>query len=926
MAKSNYGDSWETRRQSARRNSKRKKTGRSDGGKGGGAPAWVKALLVVGVFAFIALFVVAIATVIVYRSYADDLVAPDELAINEPSYGARILDRNGILLYEYVDDRAGLRRPIKIESVSEAFLAATIATEDDNFFTNPGVNLRGLARAAWENSPFSGTDVFTGSGGSSITQQLVKNVYIEEEERQKRSISRKIKETVFAIELTQRYEKDLILEWYVNQISYGGVYNGVEAAAQGYFGKSAAELSLAEAAMLAGIPQSPAAYDPVNEPEAAMVRRNEILDLMERNGRIQIGENKFFDVSAIDVAAARAEPIEIEVKRFPIEAPHFVLEYIQPQLEALFGFDALLSDGLVVVTTLDLEFQLEATKIMESWISEFEETSNSRNGALMIMDPSTGEIMTMIGSRDYFRDDIEGKNNNVTACNSPGSSFKPFAYLTTFVELGWGPGTVILDTPVEYQEIDGTVFEPSNPLHDFSGPVTIRYALGNSLNIPANKAAVEVGPSVIVEQARDMGFLDTFRVQAEGGCSVGAGYGPAIATGGVGVTLEEMVFGYTVFANAGVLRGQEVAAGEARRTNERSVDPISILSVVDAQGSVLLDIETTRKEELVVPAAHAYLVTDILSDSQAQCVTFGCGGISIPGMRAGVKTGTSEPFDPLGPDAGKIGETWAFAYTPDFVVGMWAGNADNSPVVNIFSTSISFRTVRDVLLAAYDGGGATAFTRPAGLVEETICIPSGLKPTPLCGRTSKDLFVADSVPEEEDTWWQQVRIDVRNDLLAPLTTPSQFVREEVMLVLPEELLETEEDVETALEWAEALELPLAPTETSTLGGGSADLTVSIFSPLTGARLSGVVPISGRASVPRFDFYRVEFGEGTAPSEWTEIIVREDEVQAGTLAIWNVTTLPPGIYTLRLVVEDDRQRSTSFSVVVLVNQILVPSLP
>ena len=918
MAKQSKNDPWETRRQYARRNAKLKKGSRGNGGKGGGAPTWLKAVLVIGAFGFVALFVVAIATVVVYRNYADDLVAPDELAINEPSQGARILDRNGILLYEYVDDRAGLRRLVGLEDVSDAFLAATIATEDDNFFTNPGVNVRGLARAAWENSPFSGTEIFSGSGGSSITQQLVKNVYIEEEERQKRSISRKIKETVFAIELTQRYDKDRILEWYVNQISYGGVYNGVEAAAQGYFGKSAAELTLAEAALLAGIPQSPATYNPINNPDAAKARRDEILDLMERNGTIQIGEGEFYEVTAEDLAAARAEPIEIVIRRFPIEAPHFVLEYIQPQLEALFGFEALLSDGLVVVTTLDLEFQLEATAIIESWISEFEETSNSRNGAMMIIDPTTGEILTMIGSRDYFREDIEGKNNNVTACNSPGSSFKPFAYLTTFLELGWGPGTVILDTPFEYEEIDGTIFEPSNPSHDFSGPVTIRNALGSSLNIPANKAALAVGPSAIVEQARALGFLDTFRVTAEGGCSVGAGYGPAIATGGVGVTLEEMVFGFSVFANEGVLRGQQVPAGQARRPNERSIDPISILSVVDAQGVVLLDVETLRAEELVVPAAHTYLITDILSDAQAQCQTFGCGGITIPGMKAGVKTGTSEPFDPEGPNAGKIGETWAFGYTPDIVVGMWAGNADNSPIVNIFSTTISFRTMKDVLLAAYDGGPATAFDRPAGLVEGTVCVPSGMKPTPLCGRTSEDLFVADSLPEEEDTWWQRVRIDARNGLLARPATPSQFVRQEIMLVLPDELLETEEDRKTAEEWAEALELPLAPTETSNLSA-SVDLAAMIFSPSTGARLSGVVPISGRASSSGFERYRVEFGRGTSPNSWTRLIDREDEVESGTLAIWNVTNLPSGFYTLRLVVEDSRRGDISFSVIVLVNE-------
>src|SRR6185503_8285376 len=182
-------------------------------------------------------------------------------------------------------------------------------------------------------------------------------------------------------------------------------------------------------------------------------------------------------------------------------------------------------------------------------------------------------------SRDYFNEDLEGKNNNATACNSPGSSFKPFAYLTSFVELGWGPGTLILDTPYQFTESDGTVFVPENPLHNFSGPVTVRHALGNSLNIPAVKTAAAVGPDRIVAMARKVGFMKTFRT-GENGCS-GGGYGPAIATGGVGVTLEEMMFGYTVLANGGVMNGQEPFV--PHRANERTIDPVSVLKVTDAQ-------------------------------------------------------------------------------------------------------------------------------------------------------------------------------------------------------------------------------------------------------------------------------------------------------------------------------------------------------
>jgi membrane peptidoglycan carboxypeptidase len=1024
MANSNGNDNnYDARRRRARHNQRRRNGPRVQAENSGNRMSgWLKLLAALGILGFTGFFAIAITAIIVYRGYADDLVAPDELAINKPSYGARVLDRNGKLLYEYVDDQAGLRRPIKIEDVAPAFLAATIATEDDSFFSNPGVNIKGLARAAWENlSPFADTPgALQGSGGSSITQQLVKNVYIGQEEvaeseregpkiqaviddfqaklhaqlsdlkilsleeddqgltlelqrlaaipasakaaslslqllearnakqaelrtlldrvsekRQSRSISRKIKETAYALQLTERYEKERILEWYINQISYGGVYNGIEAAAQGYFSKSAKDLTLAEAAMLAGIPQSPAAYDPVNNPEAATARRNQILDILLDKGDIRIGKDRHYIVNQEEAVAARDIPIEIAVKRFPIEAPHFVLQYVQPQLVEMLGRDALYRDGLVVTTTLDIDLQHRTGEIMEKWIREFENISASRNGSMMIMDPKTGEVLTMIGSRDYFREDIEGKNNNATACNSPGSSFKPFAYLTAFQDLGWGPGTMILDSPITYKDGRGNEFTPANPSKNFSGPVTIRHALGNSLNIPANKTAAAVGADKIVNLARKLGFMNTFRLQEDGGCSQGAGYGPAIATGGVDVTLEEMMFGYSVLANGGLMKGQATLKPEFRRATERKIDPIAVLKVTDAQGRTRFDVEERRKSERVVKEEYTYLISNVLSDSSSQCATFGCGGISVPGRSAGVKTGTSEPYDPKGPNAGKIGETWAFGYTPDVVVGIWAGNSKNQPIVNIFSTSISFRAMRDTIQQAYyDGRTSPAFTRPAGLVDETLCVPSGLKPTPFCGKTTKDLFVKDSLPTKEDDWWQRVRVDIRNNLIAGPTTPLQFVQEQVMLVLPPELLKTEDDKKRAQEWADALKLPLAPTDASPLGGGGGlpgtpggnanDPPALIFSPSAGQRVEGVVIVNGRAFSPNFESYTLEVGSGASPTSWQMVNQQRIPSQGGPLGAFNTVNLTPGVYTIRLTV-NDRQRGAITSTVT-VNVGDVPATP
>jgi membrane peptidoglycan carboxypeptidase len=672
------------------------------------------------------LLAAVIATDQVYRSYVNDAAPPQDLAVNQLMRGARIYDRNGMLLYEFLDEREGQRLPVALENVAPTFLAATIATEDESFFSNPGLNLRGLMRAGWENfRPLLGShrsEALAGSGGSSITQQLVKNVYIPETERAERKLERKLKEAVLALDLTKHNSKTQILEWYVNQISYGGVYSGVEAASQGYFGKPASELTLAEAALLAGIPQSPARYDPISRPEAALVRRNEILDLVELRGTVQIGEDAFFTPSPEELQAARETPLRVQTRVYPIEAPHFVLNHVAPQLEALFGRSALYRDGLVVRTTLDLGLQRSVAEILDRWIREFEGVSNSHNGAVLVIDAPTGELLSVIGSRDYFREDISGNVDNLTALNSPGSSFKPFVYLSSFLKLGWGPLTVIEDSPVVFRESNGQTFQPLNPIRNsYQGRITIAKALGNSLNVPAFKTALALGPPAIVDVAKQAGFT-TLHGQ----------YGPAISIGGVDLTALDLAYGYSVLANNGRMVGQVTVV--PHDAGERAVDPIAVLRVEDGSGRVLFDVEQYRQQRQVIPADKAYQVTSILSDPSNQCITFGCGGISIPGRVAAVKTGTSEPFDPRGPHAGKIGETWAFGYTPDYVVGVWAGNSDNTPVVNILSTSISFRVMRDSLQAAYGGRPSGAFARPPDPAPESFVRAAVAKVTPARGK------------------------------------------------------------------------------------------------------------------------------------------------------------------------------------------------
>jgi len=809
----------------------------------------------------------AITGFIVYRVYASGM-RPIEEVLSQNAGGAKIYDKNGHLLYEYVDDLQGLRQPVALSEVSPYLVEATIATEDATFYSNPGVNLKGLLRAGYENFFPGNLQFLQGTGGSSITQQLVKNIYIPEDERQKRSIKRKLKETVYAIELTNRYSKDQILEWYLNQIPYGGIYNGVEAAAQGYFGKKASELTLGEAALLAGIPACPSCYDPLQNPERAVARRNQVLLLMESKGLID----------KIEGWVAAQETVNLTAHRFLIDAPHFVLSYIGPELEKMFGRQAVYREGLRVTTSLDLDLQKQAEDILENWISEFE-YSGGHDGALVAIDPTTGEIIAYVGSRDYFNDDILGQNDMAQAFNSPGSAMKPFTYITSFMKLGWGPGTLVLDTPTCFQDGDKE-FCPRNPSGDYHGAISIRNALGNSLNIPAFKTIQAAGVSDVVSTAKKMGIT-----------GLEGSYGPSFTIGGVDVRLVDMVFGYSVFANGGIMRG--VPTVESLPEGNRELDPISILKVEDANGNVIWEAANERRDIDLVPPQYTYLINNILSDPQAQCITFGCGGLSIPGQSAAIKTGTSEPYE----NSRAIGDTWALVYTPNLVVGVWAGNADNSPMYNISSTSISWRAARDFMVAALEGKEALQFEQPEGIEKAKVCVPSGLLPTEYCGKTIEDLFVKDALPTEKDNWWQPFKIDIRTGLLATEMTPPAFVQQRVFLVLPKDM--SDFDRKQAMEWASALGLSLAPTERS----NPADMPAVITSPAWNASIAGNVAVVGRAASANFEWYRLEYGAGASPSEWIVITQGNAPVTDAALGSWDTTGLTPGQYTLRLVVKD-----------------------
>ncbi len=864
-----------------------------------------------------------------YNAYARGVVPPEQLLAQLPRGGARIYDRNGILLYEFVDEFGGLRRPIALSAISPWMPKATISTEDATFYENNGLNTRGLARAAVVNLTPFGSALFEESGGSSITQQLAKNVYIPTGERAVRSVDRKLKETVIALELTKRYSKEQLLEWYLNSIPYGGVYVGIEAAAQGYFGKQAKDLTLSESALLAGIPQSPARYEPITNPDSAKARQREVLILMVRHGAITEAE----------AAAAEAEPIRLSASRFDILAPHFVLGPVAREITTRFGERALYQGGLEVTTTLDTKLQLIGEQSIEKWVKEHEATSGGHDGAMIAMDPKTGQVLTYVGSRDYFREDIQGRNNNVEALNSPGSTLKPFTFITAFSQ-GWSTGTAIVDSPAKI--IDPSTNEPFSPRNPggaaYYGPVTVAAALGNSLNIPAFKAMIEVGVQPVVNTLKQAG-LTTLNDPR--------GYGPALTLGGADIRLDDLTFAYSSLAGGGLLRGQQPLTPHA--PGDRSVDPVVLLRVKDSGGQTVYEFKQPVERRAML-ASLAYMATSVMSDPQNTCIIFTCGQLDLPDRRpAARKTGTSEPYE----NSTNIGDTWTFGYTPDLVAGIWVGNADNSPMKNIFSTTIAWPIWRDYMAASLKQLEIPAkpFPRPATVEERELCWPSGRYLTELCpaARTYKGLIAKEAIPtgdnlkKMQDTWWQKVPIDVRTGQLAGPGTPPVFVSDQVRLVFPK----TELEGWTGLrEWAEASGVAgqLAPSADTVVAGAG---LVTVVTPTSGQRVNGVVAVTGRAASPDFTNYVVEWGAGISPATWSAIASSTTPTSpsapapsstpgvpstpaptptpaptvvgpTATLATWDTRSVADGDYVIRVRLSDRKLGELQYAVAVVVS--------
>ena len=668
------------------------------------------------------------------------LPSVDNLHERSQAPSTKILDRNGRLLYEVIDPRVGHHTPLPLARIPMRLQQATVAVEDANFYSNPGVDIAGIARALWIN--LQGGEVL--AGGSTITQQLARMLLLDPEERSQRTLLRKLRESLLAWQIARRYSKDDVLALYLNEVYYGNLAYGVEAAAHAYFGKSASELDLAECTLLAGLPQAPALYDPYNDPEAAKRRQTVVLDLMVKQGALTMN----------DAAIARQAKLSYAPEPFSIRSPHFV-SYVRRWLEERFGAEALTRGGLIVTTTLDLGLNDAAQDIIRARLEQLQTPTdnapahNTNNAALVALHPGTGEIVAMVGSPDFFNAQISGAVNAALALRQPGSAIKPVTYAAAFGSVpGFTAATPIIDVRTAFPTREGLPYVPQNYDSQNHGPISVRDALATSNNVAAVSVLQQVGLERMLDLANALGIHSFRSVES---------YGLALTLGGGEVRLLELTAAYGAFTNAGA-----------------RVDPYAVRKVSDSNGKVLFLRGETESAALAVDPRIAWLVSDILSDNAARAAAFGQNSVLRLSRPAAVKTGTTTDWR----------DNWTVGFTPDLVTGVWVGNANNEPMVRISGVTGAGPIWHDFMEVALRGQPARTFEQPDGLVRVTVCALSGMLPSPDCVLTRNEWFIKGSEPTEQDNWYRRINIDVTTGKPADATTPAAHIGERVVLMLP----------------------------------------------------------------------------------------------------------------------------------------------
>lgn len=706
--------------------------------RGLGCWPWVRAFIAVSAMGMALLLVTAsIIGLVIYSSLsgelAEDMKTLQAMEGVEDFQTTRIYDRDGTLLYEIFDE--GRRTEVTLDQIPVAIQWATVATEDDTFWTNLGFDPVSIARAAYE--WYEEGEIV--SGGSTITQQLIRQIVFSYEERTEQTLRRKLKEAALAYVMTRSYSKPEILELYLNEVYYGNLAYGIESAADVYFDKPASQLTIAESAFLAGLVQSPATYDPYQNFDAAKIRQHQVLNLMVTHGWI----------SQADANAAFAEPPltreDLADPDVSLLAPHYTVA-VKNELATLPNItpEMIASGGLRVHTALSMPMQQLGEEIVAAQIAEIGAEANLHNGALVAINPNTGEVLAMIGSVDYENESIDGNVNVILSQQQPGSAMKPLTYAAAFEE-GLTPASILWDVPITYPDGQGGEYIPANYDGRFHGPVRAREALANSYNIPALEVLNGVGVLKLLE------ISNRFGIQSLGADA--SKFGLALTLGGGELTPMELTSAYGVFANGGHL-----------------ITPHLITRVEDAQGNIIYEAPTTVGEQVLDPRI-AFLISSILSDNVARTPMMGEDSPLLLDFPAAAKTGTTNDFR----------DNWTVGYTQHLVVGVWAGNTDNSamaegtsgltgaaPIWHNFMTAVY---EDDDLSALIDLDGlpplGSDFSPPQGLSQHDVCVLSSLRDPVAasggCPRHRREWFID---PSSEDL--------LRTPTVAPTPTWTPF--------------------------------------------------------------------------------------------------------------------------------------------------------
>jgi penicillin-binding protein 1C len=835
---------------------------------------------------FLLLFgvIIAVAGLAVgYMTIASELPPVSELRGRASTFEtARIYDADGNELYAIADPTTGNRTYKLLADIDQDLINATIATEDARFYVNPGWDPIALSRAIY--NAVLDRDVYAGGGASTITQQLVRALLLGEGAANDRSIERKVREIILAAELGRdpAYSKDDVLELYLNEIFYGNRAYGIEAAAQTYFGKSASDLTLAEASLLAGLPQAPALWDPFTEPELALGRQSEVLGLMVASGYIS-AETSAATLAETEILIQNLTPPEVN-----ITYPHFTLSILQ-QLEEANDPQAIYHGGLRIYTTIDPATQALAEETVRR-ARPLLAADGANNAAMVVLDPQTGAIRAMVGSTDFNDEAISGQINMAQQPRQPGSTIKPFVYMSA-MEQGWTPSTLIWDVPTNFPNAPGNDYTPKNYDDRFHGPLVLRNALGNSYNIPAVKALDYVGVCEFVSRAQQYGL----GLQDDGCETVGQprNYGPALALGGGEISPLDMASAYALLANGG-----------------RYIPPHAITRVENSRGEVLFEYEPPDPVQVIAPE-YAYLLSHILSDNNARQPSFGRDNLlTIDGHRVAAKTGTS------GTSGNDVRDGWTIGYTPDVATAVWVGNTDNKPVGPGKSGYGMAAPIWNSFMNQYLANRpASDFVRPPGIVELEICADSGTTPSPDCTDRRIELFRNGQLPLPAtehfianvpiDLWTQQVANQYCNE---PGSVYEANFFNIPISARPDAEARYRAEIERWIQqtgWGGDLGLrfPLQRPPTSACQPDTPRPTALINQPVANQTLgSGLVQIGGSADAPNFRGYTLEYGLSNNPQAWAPIQARRQEPQpGGLLGLWDPSTTSGGPMAIRLTV-------------------------